>query len=245
MHVEWSARWYQKLGVAHLHPYCLNPKPKLRPSVSPKPQDKGCGSLLGVWNGMQHCFSTARPNPTSPPRLRHSPMAASSRCPTATKQADASPRRSRDPILSALPGRASRSQRQSSSKSITNGRRNGVSGHISAEMGRDITPADCPYGLAAATDVNGRSGKSWFSRHCHLLFVYFSSFSGLRSVAGRFSFSFSDSSDNNTTIMFQAIPLKRSLSRSVIRIIQRTLPLVKRRRRSWTTHAKKRMPIDM
>ena len=133
--------------------WCCTPAPLLPKSqaqtktiVSPKPQDKGCGSLLGVWNGIRHCFSTARPNPTSPPRLRHSPMAATSRCPTTTKQGDASPRRSRDPILSALPGRASRSQRQSSSKSITNGRRNGVSGHISAEMGRDITPADCPPG---------------------------------------------------------------------------------------------------
>jgi hypothetical protein len=39
---------------------------------------------------------------------------------------------------------------------------------------------------------------------------------------------------------------KRSLSRSVIKIIQRTLPhLVKSRRRSWTTNAKTRMPIDM
>ncbi len=141
-----DARWYPKCGVAQLPPYCLNPKPKRRPSVSPKPQDKGCGSLLGVWNGTQHCFSTARPNPTSPPRLRHSPMAASSRCPTATKQADASPRRSRDPILGALQGRASGSQRQSSSKSTANGRRNGVSGHFSAEMGRDITPGDCPPG---------------------------------------------------------------------------------------------------
>ncbi|KAK4157176.1 hypothetical protein C8A00DRAFT_11977, partial [Chaetomidium leptoderma] len=46
-------------------------------------------------------------------------------------------------------------------------------------------------------------------------------------------------------IMFRSIPLKRSLSRSVIKIIQRTLPLVKSRRRSWTTNAKKRMPIDM
>jgi hypothetical protein len=45
--------------------------------------------------------------------------------------------------------------------------------------------------------------------------------------------------------MFQAVPLKRSLSRSVIKIIQRTLPLVKSRRRTWTTHAKIRMPIDM
>lgn len=45
--------------------------------------------------------------------------------------------------------------------------------------------------------------------------------------------------------MFQAIPLKRSLSRSVIKIIQRTLPLVKSRRRSWTTNAKTRMPIDL
>lgn len=45
--------------------------------------------------------------------------------------------------------------------------------------------------------------------------------------------------------MFPAAPLKRSLSRSVIRIIQRTLPLVKSRRRSWTTCAKTRMPIDM
>ena len=95
---------------------------------------------------MQHCFSTARLNPTSPPRLRHSPMTGSSRCPTAAKQADASPRRSRDPILGALPGRASGSQRRSSSKSITNGRRNGAGGHISAEVGRDITPANCPPG---------------------------------------------------------------------------------------------------
>jgi hypothetical protein len=50
---------------------------------------------------------------------------------------------------------------------------------------------------------------------------------------------------NHTAIMFAAVPLKRSLSRSVIKIIQRTLPLVKSRGRSWTTNAKTRMPIDM
>lgn len=46
-------------------------------------------------------------------------------------------------------------------------------------------------------------------------------------------------------IMFQAVPLKRTLSRSFIRIIQRTLPLVKTRGRPWTTNAKTRMPIDL
>ncbi|KAK4033178.1 hypothetical protein C8A01DRAFT_40370 [Parachaetomium inaequale] len=45
--------------------------------------------------------------------------------------------------------------------------------------------------------------------------------------------------------MSLAAPLKRSLSRSLIRIIQRTLPLVKSRGRSWTTNAKTRMPIDI
>lgn len=45
--------------------------------------------------------------------------------------------------------------------------------------------------------------------------------------------------------MSSPTPLKRSLSRSVIRIIQRTLPLVSSRRRPWTTSAKTRMPIDM
>ncbi|KAK3297420.1 uncharacterized protein B0H64DRAFT_440886 [Chaetomium fimeti] len=45
--------------------------------------------------------------------------------------------------------------------------------------------------------------------------------------------------------MFGSVPLKRSLSRSFIRIIQRTLPLVKSRGRSWTTNAKTRMPIDI
>ncbi|KAK0739406.1 hypothetical protein B0T21DRAFT_141975 [Apiosordaria backusii] len=47
------------------------------------------------------------------------------------------------------------------------------------------------------------------------------------------------------TAMMQAVPLKRSLSRSLIRVIQRALPLVKSRRRSWTTNAKIRMPIDL
>ncbi|KAK4163262.1 hypothetical protein QBC43DRAFT_213116 [Cladorrhinum sp. PSN259] len=42
-----------------------------------------------------------------------------------------------------------------------------------------------------------------------------------------------------------ATPLRRSLSRSVKKMIQRTLPLVHSRRRSWTTNAKIRMPIDM
>ena len=45
--------------------------------------------------------------------------------------------------------------------------------------------------------------------------------------------------------MFPAAPLKRSLSRSVIKVIQRALPLVKGRRGTWTTNAKTRMPIDM
>lgn len=49
----------------------------------------------------------------------------------------------------------------------------------------------------------------------------------------------------NKTTMMQAVPLKRSLSRSFIRVIQRALPLVKSRRRSWTTNAKIRMPIDL
>ena len=60
--------------------WCCTPAPLLPKSqaqtktiVSPKPQDKGCGSLLGVWNGMQRCFSTARPNPTSPPTVAAQP----------------------------------------------------------------------------------------------------------------------------------------------------------------------------
>ncbi|KAK4464757.1 hypothetical protein QBC42DRAFT_262767, partial [Cladorrhinum samala] len=50
----------------------------------------------------------------------------------------------------------------------------------------------------------------------------------------------------SVTMSFAATtPLRRSLSRSVKRMIQRTLPLVHSRRRSWTTNAKIRMPIDM
>lgn len=45
--------------------------------------------------------------------------------------------------------------------------------------------------------------------------------------------------------MLQAVPLKRTLSRSLIKIVQRALPLIKNRGRPWTTSAKTRMPIDL
>lgn len=90
-----------------------------------------------------------------------------------------------------------------------------------------------------------------------------SSFSSLHPIAGRSRLGICSSSfipgefrvpalsptfrhTYHTCIMLhQVMPLRRSLSRSVIRLIRRTLPLVKSRRRSWTTNSKTRVPIDI
>ncbi|KAK4223599.1 hypothetical protein QBC38DRAFT_45529 [Podospora fimiseda] len=77
-----------------------------------------------------------------------------------------------------------------------------------------------------------------FFLFCRFLFSYFRP--GALHKTCRWPIYFLSQNDD----MFASVPLRRSLSRSLKRMIQRTLPIVHSRRRSWTTNAKIRVPIE-